>query len=157
MKKVLGLLAITLSLVSCAVKQQVTHQEPIKTQKTIHTRISIHNRLYAEAEIGQDTTTFFFRCEQFRNITIVKPIQLTPHDTEKLYRALAFTKGKKGQNVDIPTLDNKLVHIEYCRYMFKTYAIFDIIDKENDAIFHIFCLPKVQLDRLFNKDEIDFI
>jgi hypothetical protein len=151
MKKVLGLLAITLSLVSCQVQKQVTHKEPIRTQKTVHTQISIHNRLYAEAELNQDKDIFFFRCVQFQGITIIKPIELTHKNTEKLYEALTDTKGKNGQIVDILSLDNKLIHIEYHKYMFKTYACFVIIDKENDAIYHIFCLPKVQLDRLFNK------
>jgi hypothetical protein len=152
MKKVLGLLAITLSLVSCAVKQQVTHQEPIKTQKTIHTRISIHNRLLAEAELEQDKSTFFFKCAQFQGIGIIKPIQLTPHDTERLYEALTNAKThKKGEVIDIPTLDNKVVHLEFIKHMFKMYVLFDIVDKQNDARYEVWCMPKIQIDRLFNK------
>jgi len=131
--------------------------QEIRTQKTIHTQISIHNRLYAEAELSRDKNIFFFRCVQFQGISIIKPIELTLNNTEKLYQALTQTKGKNGQILDILSLDNKLIHIEYHRYMFKTYAVFDIIDKDNDAIYHIFCLPKSQLDRLFNKSEIDFI
>jgi hypothetical protein len=126
-------------------------QSEIRTQKTIHTQITIHNRLYAEAELGQDKNIFFFKCVQFQGISIIKPFQLTPNDTERLYNALNETKGKNGQILDIPTLDKKLLHIEYCKTMFKTYAVLDIVDKENDAIYHVFCLPKVQLDRLFNK------
>ena len=129
----------------------------IRTERIKHTQITIHNRLYAEGNFEQNKTTFFFKCQQFQGISIIKPIELTPHDTEKLYNALTDVKGKKGQIVDFPTLDNKLIHIEYKRYMFKTYAIFDIVDKGNDAIYHIFCLPKAQLDRLFDKSEIDFI
>jgi hypothetical protein len=127
-------------------------QEPeIRTQKVYKTRVRVHDRLYAEAEIGQDSSEFVFRCEQFRQITILKGIKLNTYDTERLYRALRTKEHHKGDVIDIPTMDNKLVHIEWVQYMFSKYPMFDIIDKENDAIFHIWCIGDKAWDILFNK------
>lgn len=119
--------------------------------QTTKTSVSIHNYPYASGELTSEQNTFFFKCMRFQGVTIWKHIILTQSATDQLYIALTLKNPTKGTTIEIPTLDNKLIKIKYVRYMFKNYAVFDIIDKDNDAIYHILCLPKKQLDKLFNK------
>lgn len=120
--------------------------------QTIKTEISIHNYPYASGELTNHVNTFSFKCSRAKDVTITKTVILSQSATDQLYAALTIKNPTKGLTVYIYTLDNKLISIKYVRYMFKNYAVFDIIDRNDDTICHIYCLPKIQWDKLFNRN-----
>lgn len=123
----------------------------IRTEKTISTKLVENYKTMALGEFDSDKTVLFFNCYQYKGISIIKHIELSLYDTERLYKALTDKTYKKGDVVNISTLDNKLININYIKIMFRVIPVFDIIDKNTDSVYHINTFNKKQLDSLFNK------